>query len=54
MNDAVKNQIFPKKSQYISLDWSFDMIIQNESLTVTKTRIATIMRHEKQTDMEYN
>ena len=29
------------------------MIVQNDSLIVTKTCIATIIRYEKQTDMEH-
>ena len=40
MNNTVKNQICPKKSRYISLDSLFDMIVQNDSLAVTKTCIA--------------
>lgn len=30
------------------------MIVQNDSLTAAKTRIATIVRHEKQTDIQNN
>ena len=30
MNKAIKNQIYPKKSQYISLDWLFDMMYQTK------------------------
>ena len=49
-NNPVKNQIYLKKSQYISLDWFFDVIVQNDSLTVIRICIATIIRHEKPTD----
>ena len=47
MNNAAKKQIYPKKSQYISLEWMFDMIVRNDSLTFTKTVIATIIRYEQ-------
>ena len=30
MNNAVKNQIYPKRSQYISLDWLFDIMYETE------------------------
>ena len=52
MNNAVKNQIYPKKSQYISLDWLFQIIVWNDSLTATKARITAIIRHEKRADMQ--
>ena len=54
MNNAVTNQIYPKKSLCISLDQIriFDMIY--ESLTVTRTRITTIIRYKKRTDMQNN
>ena len=29
MNNAVKSQICPKKSQYISLDWLFNMMYES-------------------------
>ena len=47
MNNAAKKQIYPKKSQYISLEWMFDMIVRNDSLTFTKTGIATIIWYEQ-------
>ena len=52
MNNAAKNQIYQKKSQYISLDWYSNIIVWNESLTDTKTSLATIIRHEKRPDMQ--
>ena len=30
MNNAVKIQIYPKTSQYISLDWLFDMMYETK------------------------
>ena len=48
MNNAVKNLIYPKNSQYIFRDWLNDMV--HGALSVTKTRIPTIMRYEKRTD----
>ena len=30
MNNAIKNQIYPKKSQYITLDWLFDMMYETK------------------------
>ena len=54
MNNTVQNQIYPKKSQYISLSWLFEIIVRNYSLTVSKTRIATIIGHEKGTDTKNN
>ena len=41
---------FTQKIYNTSLKWLFDMIVQNVSLTVTKTSIATIMQHEKRID----
>lgn len=54
MNDTAKNKIYTKKSYYIYLDWLFDIFIGNDRLTVTKIRIANIIRHESQTDMQNN
>ena len=54
VDNTVKNQIYPKKSEYISLNSLFDMIVQSNSPTFTETRIATNMRHEKRTDMQNN
>ena len=55
MKHDVKNQICPKKPQCITLhSWLFDMIVRNNSLTVTKTRIATILQKEKLTNMQNN
>ena len=54
VDNTVKNQIYPKKSKYISLNSLFDMIIQSNSPTFTETRIATNIRHEKRTDMQNN
>ena len=53
MNNAVKNQIYRKKSQYMSLDRLFGIAVRSNSLIVTKTP-ATIVRHEKCTDMQKN
>ena len=30
MNNAVPNQIYPKKSQYISLDWILDIMYKTK------------------------
>ena len=30
MHNAVKSQIYPKKSKYISLDWLFDMMYETK------------------------
>ena len=49
MNNAVKHEIYPKVA--IHLSGLIDVIVQNDSLTVTKSPIAAIIRHEKQTDM---
>ena len=49
MNNVATNQTYAKASQYIFLDWLFDMIVRNDSLAVTKARRATIIRHEKRT-----
>ena len=54
VDNTVKNQIYPKKSKYISLNSLFDMIVQSNSPTFTETRIATNIRHEKRTDMQNN
>ena len=52
INNAVKNQIYAKKSENIFLDWLFDMMY--ETLTVTKTSITTIIRLKERTDMQNN
>ena len=54
VDNTVKNQIYPKKSEYISLNSLFDMMVQSNSPTFTETRIATNIRHEKRTDMQNN
>ena len=54
MNNTVKKQIYPEKSQYLSLDLFLEMIVQNDCHTVTKTHKVTIIRHEKGTDMQNN
>ena len=50
MNNTVINQIYPKKSEYLLLD----MTVRNDGLTVTKTRLGTIIQYEKQKDMQNN
>ena len=30
MSNAVENQIYPKKPQYLSLDWLFDMLYETK------------------------
>ena len=51
VNKAMKNKTFPKKSQYISLDWLYDEI---DCLICPNTRIATIIQHEKWTNKQNN
>ena len=51
MKHGVKSQIFPKKSQYSTLDCFFDIAVRNDILTLSKTRITTTIQHEKRIDM---
>lgn len=52
--NAVKNQIYQKMLQYISRDWLFDMIVRDDSLTVTKNRVVTTAQHERRKDKQIN
>lgn len=52
--NAVKNQIYQKMLQYISRDWLFDMIVRDDSLTVTKNRVVTTAQHERRKDKQSN
>ena len=36
MKNAVKNEIYPKTLEYMSLDLLFHMIVRNNSLTIVK------------------
>ena len=50
MNNSIKNLNLPKnKSQCISLDW-----FTYGGLNVTKSHVAGIIPHEKQTNMQNN
>lgn len=52
--NAVKNQIYQKMLQYVSWDWLFDMIVRDDSLTVTKNRVITAAQHERRKDKQNN
>ena len=54
MINTVKNKIYLKESQYISLDLLFYIIARNYSITLTNSRRGTIVRHEKQADIQNN
>ena len=49
INNAIKNQIYPKISHNIHLS---GLIVRHDSLTVAKTHVTTIIWYEKQTDMQ--
>lgn len=49
VNNTIKNQTHPKTSQHTSMEWLHYMTV---SLTVTKTRIATIVPQEKWKDLQ--
>ena len=53
MNNVVKNQLYPIKSQYISLDYLFAMNFHNGSINFTKTFIALVKTIRK-VNMQHN
>lgn len=52
MNNAVKHEIYPKVA--IHLSGLIDVIVQNDSLTVTNTHRGTVIGNQKRTDMQKN
>ena len=52
MNNSVKNKIYRKELVTIHLSGMSHMIVGNNSLT--NTRVATFIRHEKRADMQNN